>query len=29
VLRPSPPPPTDPLAALAALSDEEKLALFS
>lgn len=29
VLRPSPPPPIDPLAALAALSDEEKLALFS
>jgi hypothetical protein len=27
--RPSPPPPSDPLAALAALSDEEKLALFS
>jgi hypothetical protein len=29
VARPSPPPPSDPLAALAALSDEEKLALFS
>jgi hypothetical protein len=29
LLRPSPPPPSDPLAALAALSDEEKLALFS
>jgi hypothetical protein len=28
-LRPSPPPPSDPLAALAALSDEERLALFS
>jgi hypothetical protein len=29
VPRPAPPPPSDPLAALAALSDEEKLALFS